>query len=250
MTVTKTFIKVLNLDTGLSYHPILKNSIFNFSTIVSCGKVLLLTFLSPSRVLSFCFDFFFSPHESTYCILLAKCSINRLSLVSGKQLDECCSVLECLISFGCHRSRCYGSVVCLLTDLPPWLGETLHSFSAWGDKHTAVSRDSSVDNVCIMWHRYTPTLHNRTNSTLHSQFLQVLPVVVHQHVADATADVVFSLSDLLQHQQPLGLLSPLLLADPLLHTLLLLHRQIRHTNVAEINTKQTKTQISKLRNWY
>lgn len=217
----------------------------NFSTIVSCGKVLLLTFLSLS-----CHSvwIFFFPHESTYSILLAKCSINRLSLVSGKQLGECCSVLEWLISFGCHRSRCYGSVVCLLTDLPPWLGETLHSFSAWGDKHTAVSRDSSVDIVCIMWHRYTPTLHNRTNSTLHSQFLQVLPVVGHQHVADATADVVFSLSDPLQHQQPLDLLSPLLLADPQLHTLLLLHRQIRHTNVAEINTKQTK--ISKLPNWY
>lgn len=81
---------------------------------------------------------------------------------------------------------------------------------------------------------------SQQNKQRDSQSPLALPIVVHQHVADATADVVFSLSDPLQHQQPLGLLSPLLLADPLLHTLLLLHiRQSGHTNVAEINTRQT-----------
>lgn len=67
---------------------------------------------------------------------------------------------------------------------------------------------------------------------MHHQFPLVLPVFIHQHIVNATADVVFSLSDFLQHQQPLGLLSPLLLADPLLQTLLFLNiTQIIHTNV-------------------
>lgn len=91
----------------------------------------------------------------------------------------------------------------------------------------------------IMWHISAHQLFT-TNNTLHSQFLKVLPVFVHQHVADATADPVFRLSDFLQHQLPLGLLSPLLLVDPLLQTLLLLNiRQIIHSKVAEINTKHT-----------
>lgn len=49
------------------------------------------------------------------------------------------------------------------------------------------------------------------------------PIVVHQHAVDATADIIFSLSDLFQHQHPLCLLGLLLLVDPQLQALLLLH---------------------------
>ncbi len=149
-------------------------------------------------------------------------------------MDECCSVSECLISLAVM------DVMDLLTDLPPWLEETLRFFSACRGRKTAVSRNSSVgfhaENICKVMTDPIMTLYDKTNSP----FLSVQPVFVHQHVADATADVVLSLSDFLQHQHPLGLLSSLLLADALLQTLLLLHiTHITHTNVAEINTKQT-----------
>lgn len=57
---------------------------------------------------------------------------------------------------------------------------------------------------------------------IHSQVLHILPAVVHQHIVDTTADVIFSLFDLFQYQQSFSLQGPLLLVDPLLQTLLLL----------------------------